>query len=254
MCSSDLVITQGGKIRKLNVASGAIETIAFSAKVHRTISEQAFAPRTIRDDSLKVAFLRWASRSPDGRHATFEAAGKLWIVDLPSGTPRRLTPVSFTPVELSPAWSADGRWIAFTSFDDEKLGHVWKIPAAGGQMTQLTKVAGEYLQPAWAPDGRELVVTRGTGGFLRQHSVSNNTWYELRRIGANGEFDQRVTDVARTLPFPVELLADLGGNLTLQINLGRRGSEDDPPDTAGIDPDDPDARWWVDIEIGRAHV
>lgn len=194
---ASIVITQGGKIRKLNVASGAIETIAFSAKVHRTISEQAFAPRTIRDDSLKVSFLRWASRSPDGRHATFEAAGKLWIVDLPGGTPRRLTPESFTPVELSPAWSADGRWIAFTSFDDEKLGHVWKIPAAGGQMTQLTKVAGEYLQPAWAPDGRELVVTRGTGGFLRQHSVSNNAWYELRRIGANGEFEQRVTDVNR---------------------------------------------------------
>ena len=64
-------------------------------------------------------------------------------------------------------------------------------------MTQLTKVAGEYLQPAWAPDGRELVVTRGTGGFLRQHSVSNNAWYELRRIGANGEFEQRVTDVNR---------------------------------------------------------
>mgnify|MGYP003704895053 CR=1 FL=1 len=85
-------------------------------------------------------------------------------------TPRRLTPESFTPVELSPAWSADGRWIAFTSFDDEKLGHVWKIPAAGGQMTQLTKVAGEYLQPAWAPDGRELVVTRGTGGFLHDRA------------------------------------------------------------------------------------
>lgn len=68
------------------------------------------------------------------------------------------------------------------------------------------------------------------------------------------EIDQRVTDVARTLPFPVELLADLGGNFTLQINLGRRGIEDDPPDTAGIDPDDPDARWWVDIEGGTDTV
>ena len=35
----------------------------------------------MRDDTLDVSFLRWANRSPDGRHATFEAAGKLWIVE-----------------------------------------------------------------------------------------------------------------------------------------------------------------------------
>jgi Tol biopolymer transport system component len=192
-----IIISQGGKIRRLTVATGRVDEIPFTAHVHRTISEQAFAARSVRDDTLDVQFLRWHSRSPDGRHATFEAAGKLWIVDLPNGAPRRLTPSTFAPVELSPAWSPDGQWIAFTSFDNEKLGHLWKIRATGGPMVQLTKVAGEYLQPAWAPDGTELIVTRGNGGFLRQHSMSNNTWYELHRVGANGEFERLVTEVNR---------------------------------------------------------
>ena len=136
---------------------------------------------------------------PSGRRITFEAAGKIFIADL-HGTPHRLTSASFHPLELSPAWSPDGQWVAFTSFDDEKLGHLWKIRvngASGGEMTQLTKVAGEYLQPAWAPDGHELVVTRGTGGFLRQHSWSNNSWYELRRVSASGNSEVVVTTVNR---------------------------------------------------------
>jgi hypothetical protein len=41
------------------------------------------------------------------------------------------------------------------------------------------------------------VVTRGTGGFLRQHSVSNNSWYELRRVSASGASESLVTTVNR---------------------------------------------------------
>ena len=192
-----IVITQGGRIRRLDVASGRVDEIPFTARVRRTISEQALAARTVRDDTLEVRYLRWATRSPDGRRATFEGAGKVWVADVPNGAPRRLTPASFTMIELSPAWSPDGQWIAFTTFDDENLGHVWKVRSAGGEPVRLTKAAGEYLQPAWAPDGRELVVTRGNGGFLRQHSMSNNTWYELRRIAADGSSERLVTEVNR---------------------------------------------------------
>lgn len=184
-----IVITQGGRIRRVSVATGAVTTIPFSARVHRTLSEQALGARPLRDDTLDVRFLRWPTRSPDGRRIAFEAAGRVWIADLPDGTPRRLTPDSFTPLELSPAWSPDGQWIAFASFDDEKLGHLFKVRATPGgdrRPVQLTKQAGEYLHPAWSPDGAELVVTHGSGGFLRQHGVSNNTWYELRRVSAAG--------------------------------------------------------------------
>lgn len=64
--------------------------------------------------------------------------------------------------------------------------------------------------------------------------------------------DTNVRDVARRLPFPVTLDADMGGTFQLQIDLGRRGGPDDPHDTAGID--DETGVWWVDIEGGHKSI
>lgn len=61
-----------------------------------------------------------------------------------------------------------------------------------------------------------------------------------------------VRAVARKLPFPVRLDADMGGTFQLQIDLGRRGGPDDPHDTAGID--DADGTWWIDIEGGSKSI
>ncbi|MGO1506475.1 MAG: hypothetical protein ACTIKQ_04505 [Microbacterium sp.] len=64
--------------------------------------------------------------------------------------------------------------------------------------------------------------------------------------------DEHTQQVAALLPFPVELDADMGGTWALHIDLGRRGGADDPPDTAGVDPD-PDngnLEWWFDVDGG----
>lgn len=61
------------------------------------------------------------------------------------------------------------------------------------------------------------------------------------------EVDAHVKVVAAALPFPVELDADMGGSFTLFIDLGTRGNQDDPADTAGIDPHDDAATWWINF-------
>jgi Tol biopolymer transport system component/imidazolonepropionase-like amidohydrolase len=192
--SRSIVIAQGGKIRRLDVANGRVTTIPFTARVHRTISEMAYSPLTISDGPLTVKFPRWASASPDGRRLTFQAVGRIWVMDLPGGTPRRLTPDAFEPLEMSPAWSPDGQWIAFTSWADHDLGHVWKVPAGGGQPQRLTSEPGEYLNTLWSPDAQQIVVTRGSGATLRGRTVSNNLWYELVRVpSAGGDVSAIVT-------------------------------------------------------------
>lgn len=68
--------------------------------------------------------------------------------------------------------------------------------------------------------------------------------------------NDRTREVAGLLPFPVELDADMGGTFALFIDLGRRGGVDDPPDTAGVDPD-PDngnLEWWFDVDGGGETV
>jgi Tol biopolymer transport system component len=163
-----IVIMQGGKIRSLDVQSGDVTTIPFRARVHRVVSEQARGTIDIDDESLEVKFLQWPTSSPDGRRVVFGAVGKLWIVDLPAGTPRPLTDDMAPAFQLTPAWSPAGDRIAFTTWDDQARGHVWTVSADGGVPTRLSTEAGEYIHPAWSPDGRYLVVTKGPGPTAEQ--------------------------------------------------------------------------------------
>lgn len=192
-----IVIAQGGKLRRLDVGSGRVTTIPFTARVHRTISEMAYSPLQITEGPLTVKFPRWASASPDGRRLAFQAVGRVWVMDLPDGTPRRLTPDSFEPLEMAPAWSPDGRSIVFTSWADTNLGQLWRIAATGGQPQQVTTEPGEYLNPVWSPNGEQIVMTRGSGATLRGRTVSNNLWYELVRVPASGGNTTAIVTVNR---------------------------------------------------------
>ena len=184
--SRTIVISQGGKIRRLDVESGDVTTIAFTAPVRRTISEMAYGKLPLTEGPLQVKFPRWASTSPDGKRLAFQAVGRIWVMDWPGGTPKRLTPPTFEPFEMSPAWSPDGRSIAFTSWADDHLGHVWRIDASGGTPQQLTQDAAEYLHTVWHPDGSRVVVTRGSGAAARGQDVNANLYYELVAVPATG--------------------------------------------------------------------
>jgi len=183
---ASLFFSQGGKLRRASVATGRVETIPFRARIARTVSEQAYTPWRIQDGPLKARFLRWTTASPDARQLAFQGAGKLWIQELPSGKPHRLTPEDFEPFEYAPAWSPDGRWIAFTSVDESRAGHLWRVSSAGGSPERLTRLPGEYFNPAWSPDGAFLVAVRGAGATARGRALVSNPWYELVRLAVTG--------------------------------------------------------------------
>lgn len=77
-------------------------------------------------------------------------------------------------------------------------------------------------------------------------TIEQQTEHSLHDLSIT-EVDTHVKLVAAALPFPVELDADMGGSFTLFIDLGTRGNQDDPADTAGIDPHDDDATWWINF-------
>ena len=182
-----IYVGQGGKIRKVDVASGKVETIPFRAQVSRTISEQVYAPFRIDDrEPLRVKFARWHTVSPDRKHLAFQAVGKIYVMDLPDGSPRRLTPPSFAADEYAPVWSPDGHMIAFTSWTDETRGQLYKIAASGGAPQQLTKEAAEYQNPVWTPDGTGIVVVRSSGATFRGEMLAENPWYDLCLVSADG--------------------------------------------------------------------
>jgi Tol biopolymer transport system component len=201
-----IVLSQGGRVRRLDVASGEIETIPFQANVERTISGMAYRAFRIEDGPFTARFLRWPTASPDARRLAFQAVGRIWIQDLPVGTPRRLTPAGFgaeNPAaghaglqEFSPAWSPDGRWIAFTTWEDTLGGHVWRVPAGGGTPQRITREPGEFVHIAWSRDGRELVAARGAGATRSGGTITQNAWWDVVRIGVEGGDVSRVARVA----------------------------------------------------------
>lgn len=183
--SAAIVIVQGGKIRRLDIASGNVGTIEFTARVQRTISERASATLKIGDEPFAPRYLTGMRASPDGRQVVFEAAGRLWIADLSRPRARRLTPAHFAAGEFMPAWAADGRTVAFVSWNPQDRGHVWTIPAAGGEPRRVTTRAGEFASPLWSEDGKSLFVVRGWGATGQGRSWGDNPEYQLVRLQLN---------------------------------------------------------------------
>ena len=67
---------------------------------------------------------------------------------------------------ISPAWSPDGRELAYVSFETQKAV-VWVQNVMSGERRQLANFRGSNSAPAWSPDGRELVVTLSTTGIAQ---------------------------------------------------------------------------------------
>lgn len=190
-----IVLHQGGKIRRVDVQTGQVSTIPFQARVHRTMSEQAWVKNKISDGPVDVRFIRWFTASPDGKAVAFQALGRIWVMDLPNGAPKRLTPSSFGPFEFQPAWSPDGRTIAFTTWDDAHRGALWQISASGGEPERLTRVEGEFANPAWTPDGQTIVVARGAGATARAMTLSRNPFWEIVSLPASGGEETAIVQV-----------------------------------------------------------
>jgi Tol biopolymer transport system component len=180
-----IVLMQGGKLRRLDVATREVATIPFTAKVHRTISQMNRYEFRIPDSPLAVKFFRWPSATADGGTIAFQAVGRVWLQDSEGGVPRRLTPQSFTSLEFAPAWSPDGRSLAFVTWDDTGRGHVWKTAAGGGAPERITKDPGDYVDPVWSPDGSTIIVARGEGATARGRTLTHNAWFDLVRLSAN---------------------------------------------------------------------
>jgi len=99
-----------------------------------------------------------SSVSPDGQVLAFTESGDIWI--LPLHGAQEPTPYLQTgSIEMTPAFSPDGRWISYISDESGRNEvYVQAFPVSGGKW-QISTNGGE--QPVWARTGRELFYRNG---------------------------------------------------------------------------------------------
>ena len=83
--------------------------------------------------------------------------------------------VALTSVEpiISPAWSPDGRELAYVSFETQKAV-VWAQDVASGQRRILADFRGSNSAPAWSPDGQQLALALSREGLTQLFVVGRS--------------------------------------------------------------------------------
>ena len=120
--------------------------------------------------------------SPDSSRVAFHSVERsgIWVVSALGGVPTRLTEFG-----SSPAWSPDGKTIAFQSDPVNSVGSgtrnamppsvLWVIPADGGDARQITSVGsppGGHGNPEWSPDGGRIIFDSSDYASSRLWSIS----------------------------------------------------------------------------------
>jgi Tol biopolymer transport system component len=159
--SKSIVIGHHGHFWRADVATGKETQIPFTADVDMMIAGPAHETYPVNDSTLLVHQIRDVAPSPDNKRIAFVALDRLWMMDLPNGTPRRLVP-SENVGEFQPTWSPDGQYIAYVTWNDLDGGTVSRVRSDGsGQPQKLTSKPAYYEKPAYSLDGRRIVVGRG---------------------------------------------------------------------------------------------
>jgi Tol biopolymer transport system component/imidazolonepropionase-like amidohydrolase len=156
-----LVLPIGGKIHRVDFATGSAREIPFRARVAAEIGPRNYFPGRVDDsDSVRARVIRWPAMSPDGKRLAFGAFSHIWVAELPSGKPRRLT--SLDASEFMPAWSPDGGYIAFVTWSEEG-GHIYRVRSDGAAAPErLTDHPAFYADPVYSPAGDTIVFVTGT--------------------------------------------------------------------------------------------
>jgi tricorn protease len=147
-----IVYEQFGSLHTLDVGSGQTKTI--SVRVAGDLP-------SVRPRFARVAQnLSNASLSPTGARALFEARGEIITVPAEKGDARNLTNTSGV-AERDPAWSPDGKWIAY--FSDESGEYALHLRRQTG-MGEVKKISlgsspSYYYSPVWSPDSKKLAFT-----------------------------------------------------------------------------------------------
>ncbi len=114
----------------------------------------------------------------------FVYAGDIWLSDRNGKNPTRLT--THPADELAPAFSPDGKMIAFSARYDGNTD-VYVVPITGGQPKRLTWHPGADRVSGWSTDGKRVL-------FASSREVANGRSNQLYEVPVAGGFEKKIMD------------------------------------------------------------
>ena len=165
-----------------------VERVGFDAAAGRIVGE----PKPILYASLAPTSI---DTSPDGRSLAFYSAGSqqdVYVSSAEGESQRRLT--NDPARDRGPAWSPDGRRIAFFS-DRSGSYEIWTINPDGTALTLLTNTPGANRStPIWSPDGSRMLYIQRRGASWDTYIIdpakpaSRQVVEQLPAIGGSDEY------------------------------------------------------------------
>jgi dipeptidyl aminopeptidase/acylaminoacyl peptidase len=180
----------------------------------------------------------------------------LYVFDLAAKSLRQITSGDYDDSE--PAWSPDGKWLAFSSNrsvpdpDATYDQNIWVVPASnsdkGAHPTQVTTNPGADGSPAWSPDGewiayvtqmdphlfdyatKHLAVAPATGGEAKLITLALDRMVTVPRFSPDGKFiyfiadDDGTQNLCRVPVTGGEIARPVGGRLMVNdYSLAKTG-------------------------------
>jgi tricorn protease len=156
-----IAFQQGGKLYRLNLPDEHLE------EVHLRIPDDGQRTRArVADVKNEIRAIDPAGQvdyalAPNGKRTLFSARGDIFSVPTENGATRNLTGTPGAD-EDHPAWSPDGRTIAYTT-DSGGAQQIAVRPAEGGPQKILTSFTeGYFYGPIFSPDGKSLAFSDGS--------------------------------------------------------------------------------------------
>lgn len=191
------------KLWRIGLPGGAREQIRWRARVKMEVVAPSVRKWTPPPNSaVDLAAVLTPRVSPDGRTMIFMAAGFLWEQPLKGGQARKV--VDETSFQLDPAFSPDGKELAFVS--DRRGKRELRILDFATRRTRTIASLGDSswaLSPIWSSDGRSVVYQRadalgapyrfmqvdaGGAGKPVQLAQGGRSWDGRPHLSADGKF------------------------------------------------------------------
>jgi tricorn protease len=147
-----IVYEQLGEVQLFDIASGKSHAVPITI----TADLPQVRPRFARVDPDQILH---AAVSPTGKRVLFEARGEILAVPAEKGDARNLTR-SPGVADRDPAWSPDGKWIAWLSDQEGEYALYFRAPDGLGPVKKvdLGDPPSFFYAPRWSPDSKKILV------------------------------------------------------------------------------------------------